>query len=330
MNDARIRVDLPAHPKTKKLIRRVGEGGAWRLICLFLWAASSRPDGNLSGMTREDIELAADWQGDEGAFVAALLEVGFLDGEDGCYRIHDWQEHNPWAAGAEARSEKARWLALCKHHGKKKAAQMMPEYAARLHDADEKDAPSKQEGKGVAATSMQAAENSSAPSPFPFPSPSPSPSVVRAEQPEPSELLDAVAAAPAPGKTPRPPAKPQTETELQAGCRETWSAYCGAYAQRYDVAPVRSAKVNSQVKQLVQTLGREEAPQVAAWFVQHPAQWYVTKGHDIGLLLTDITKLRTEWATGRVGTATAARQSDRRGAMGAAVQSLLAEMGEQG
>ena len=31
MIDARISVGLPAHPKTKKLIRRLGEGGAWRL-----------------------------------------------------------------------------------------------------------------------------------------------------------------------------------------------------------------------------------------------------------------------------------------------------------
>ena len=115
MIDARISVGLPAHPKTKKLIRRLGEGGAWRLVCLFLWVAQSRPDGDLSGMTGEDIELAADWQGEEGAFIKALIEVGFVDGEEGAYSVHDWEEHNPWAAGADARSEKSKWLALCKH-----------------------------------------------------------------------------------------------------------------------------------------------------------------------------------------------------------------------
>ena len=26
-------------------------------------------------------------------------------------RVHDWDEHNPWAAGASARSEKASWAA---------------------------------------------------------------------------------------------------------------------------------------------------------------------------------------------------------------------------
>lgn len=171
MIDARINVGLPAHPKTKKLIRRLGEGGAWRLVCLFLWVAQSRPDGDLSGMTGEDIELAADWQGEEGAFIKALIEVGFVDGEEGAYSIHDWQEHNPWAAGADARSEKSKWLALCKHHGREKAAEMMPAYAARLQESSKKDDQCKHEAHASSASSMHEAENSSAPSPSPLPSP---------------------------------------------------------------------------------------------------------------------------------------------------------------
>ena len=173
MIDARISVGLPAHPKTKKLIRRLGEGGAWRLVCLFLWVAQSRPDGDLSGMTGEDIELAADWQGEEGAFIKALIEVGFVDGEEGAYSIHDWQEHNPWAAGADARSEKSKWLALCKHHGRAKAAEMMPAYAARLQESSKKDDQCKHEAHASSASSMHEAENSSAPSPSPLPLPSP-------------------------------------------------------------------------------------------------------------------------------------------------------------
>lgn len=173
MIDARISVGLPAHPKTKKLIRRLGEGGAWRLVCLFLWVAQSRQDGDLSGMTGEDIELAADWQGEEGAFIKALIEVGFVDGEEGAYSIHDWQEHNPWAAGADARSEKSKWLALCKHHGRAKAAEMMPSYAARLQESSKKDDQCKHEAHASSASSTHEAENSSAPSPSPSPLPSP-------------------------------------------------------------------------------------------------------------------------------------------------------------
>lgn len=183
MMDARISVGLPSHPKTKKLVRRLGAAGAWKLVCLFLWAAANRPDGDLSGMSGEDIELSVDWDGEDGAFVDALRAVGFLDGGDCAYRIHDWSEHNPWAAGADARSEKAKWLALCKHHGRAKAAEMMPEYAARIRKADEsseKPASSTPTSTKDSATSMRAAENSSAPSPLPSPSPFQKPSEAKA------------------------------------------------------------------------------------------------------------------------------------------------------
>ncbi|WP_289241962.1 hypothetical protein [Delftia sp.] len=100
--DARISAGLPGHPKTKKLIRRLDDGAAWKLVCLFLWAADNRSDGDLSGMTDEDIELAIDWDGEEGAFVRVLAEVRFLDGEEGQRRIHDWSEHNPWPLAARS------------------------------------------------------------------------------------------------------------------------------------------------------------------------------------------------------------------------------------
>lgn len=130
--DARLSTGLPAHPKTKKLIRRVGEGGAWALVCLILWARANRPDGDLTGMTGEDIELAVDWRGEADALVAALVAVGFLDGTEGAYHLHDWTEHQPWAAGSEARSEKARWASLCRRHGRDEAARQMPDYAVKI------------------------------------------------------------------------------------------------------------------------------------------------------------------------------------------------------
>src|SRR5690625_2595966 len=135
--DARISTTFPAHPKTKKLRRRLGDSGHLACLYLFLWAAANRSDGDLSGMSDEDIELAVDWNGEDGAFVAEMVAVRFLDGEEGSYTIHDWEEHNPWAAGAAARSEKSRWAALCKQHGRREAARMMPEYAERLIDASQ-------------------------------------------------------------------------------------------------------------------------------------------------------------------------------------------------
>lgn len=175
-NDARVSTGLPGHPKTKKLIRRLGPAAGWSLICLILWARDNRPDGDLSGMSIEDIELAADWTGENDAFVAALNAVRFLDGEAGVYHLHDWEEHQPWAAGSEARSESARWKSLCRHHGRAGAAEQMPEYAAKLARSIQSDAGSKKSDAG----SIEAASNGNAgskkrvpPSPLPNPSPYP-------------------------------------------------------------------------------------------------------------------------------------------------------------
>lgn len=165
--DARVKVTLPDHPKTKKLIRKCGQAGAWNLIRLFLFAAANHPDGDLSGMDDDDIEIAADWQGDAGAFVAALVEVRFLTGEQGARSVHDWAEHNPWASGAGARSEKSRWAAICKQHGRQKAAEIMPEYAESLRPASQPDAS----GVPDSASGTPVARSGSAPSPSPSPSP---------------------------------------------------------------------------------------------------------------------------------------------------------------
>lgn len=171
--DARLSVGLPSHPKTKKLIRRLGAEGAWYLVRLILWTASTHSDGDLSGMSDEDIELAIDWPNASGALVAALLEVGFLDGTLGNLKFHGWAEHNPWAAGSKQRSEKSKWAALCKSIGKVEAARAMPDYAARHLLA----VPESTSG-------MPQAESSTAPSPKPLPFPIPIPIPLRAALPK--------------------------------------------------------------------------------------------------------------------------------------------------
>lgn len=90
----------------------------------------------------------------------------------------------------------------------------------------------------------------------------------------------------------------------------TFDAYSAAYEIRYHAPPVRNAKVNAQLAQLVQRLGAEEAPDVAAFYVRHNGAFYSQKGHPVGLLLADAEKLRMEWATNRPITATSARLAD--------------------
>lgn len=165
MTDARISPELPGHHKTKKLIRRLGDGAAWKLVCLHLWTASNRPDGDLSGMSAEDIELAVDWAGEPDAFVATLVEVGFIDETPAGYVLHDWAQHQPWVSGSNARSMKARWNAIKRHHGEAVADRQVPEYAAiRVCDDAGSNAPSNAGSKKKGATS-------NAPSPLPSPLP---------------------------------------------------------------------------------------------------------------------------------------------------------------
>ena len=135
-----------------------------------------------------------------------------------------------------------------------------------------------------------------------------------------AEVIDAAEAASSPKRR-----KSSLTPQMQEACRATWESYCDSYAGRYGVAPVKNAKVAGMVVSFVKRVPTTEAPDIAAWYVQHPGRFYVERGHVFDHLLKDAEKLRTEWATGRVVTTTAARQSDRRGAMASAVQNLLAE-----
>lgn len=118
-DDVRISVGLSGHHKTRKLKRQLGAEGCWSLVVLFLWTGSQRWDGTLYGMADDDIELAADWDGEPGVFVRALIAVGFLDGEPGLRAIHDWKEHNPYAASKGERIEKGKQAAAARWNGRK-------------------------------------------------------------------------------------------------------------------------------------------------------------------------------------------------------------------
>lgn len=114
-----------------------------------------------------------------------------------------------------------------------------------------------------------------------------------------------------PAGLPAAPPAVDSEAELQAACRATWTAYATAYRERHSVAPVRNAKVNANVRQIVQRLGHSEAPLVAAWFLTVNERYVVQNMHDLGALLAKCEAYRTQWATGRQVTEEAARQTDK-------------------
>jgi uncharacterized phage protein (TIGR02220 family) len=106
--DFRVLVTLPVHPKTKKLMRQLGDRSFYNLIRLWAWVAQNKPEGVLANMDKDDIEIAADWEGDEGLFVDTLIALRLVDCNEGVCEIHDWEINNGFAFGAAQRSEKAR------------------------------------------------------------------------------------------------------------------------------------------------------------------------------------------------------------------------------
>lgn len=195
--DIRLSINFWTHPKTVKLERRLGLEGVRSLQILWLWAARNRADGRLSKLDAEAIEIVADWRGANGKFVETALELVWLEEDDEGYRIHDWQEHNGWAAGADKRGDRARLGKLIqrrpdlaetlKNQG---VTGVSPEEYRRLVDLeDERQAEREpagclpQAGYKQAASKRQAEREQTgsrlqalAPAPAPSPAPSPSPS----------------------------------------------------------------------------------------------------------------------------------------------------------
>lgn len=99
-----------------------------------------------------------------------------------------------------------------------------------------------------------------------------------------------VADAPAPRKPKS--SKPPTEGT------EVWNAYRESMLKTWGMDPPRSAKTASQATQLVGLVGLEKAKELAAYYPTRRSQWYVTKGHPIGLLLTDHMALLRELSAG--------------------------------
>jgi hypothetical protein len=94
---------LRNHPKTKKAARLLGitcKELIGSLHFLWWWALDYAQDGDLTEYETEEIEDAADWEGERGKFLTVLLTCGtrnspgFLEHTgDGRLMIHDWWDY---------------------------------------------------------------------------------------------------------------------------------------------------------------------------------------------------------------------------------------------
>lgn len=102
-------------------------------------------------------------------------------------------------------------------------------------------------------------------------------------------------------------AVPSSDDLRLEACRAIWKQYADAYFNRYGTDPVRNAKVNGQVNQLLKRLGTE-SPMVAGYYVTLNDSFLIRSMHDFGLLLAKAEAYRTQWATGTHMNGTTARQ----------------------
>ena len=90
-------------------------------------------------------------------------------------------------------------------------------------------------------------------------------------------------------------------TQAKALRSATWQVFYAGYVKRYKVEPVKNKKINSQIKMLVERLGKD-APDVVGFYLTHPKAYYVSRMHDIGCCLSDAEALRTQWLRGKAVT----------------------------
>ena len=100
------------HPKVIKLARDLGTKQVYalgHLASLWTWVLRMAPDGNLSSFEDDDIEIAAQWEGEPGAFVEACVARKLLDRRGGALSVHDWEDFSGSLKAAErARNYRAR------------------------------------------------------------------------------------------------------------------------------------------------------------------------------------------------------------------------------
>ncbi len=109
MTDFRVCANFFTHLKTRKLQLRLGDAGTIAHLRLFAYAAEHRPSGELTGMTVEDVEVAAEWRGLPGSFVEELISLRLLDVSEvnQTLTIHNWRTHNQWVSESSGRIKNA-------------------------------------------------------------------------------------------------------------------------------------------------------------------------------------------------------------------------------
>ncbi len=109
MTDYRVNTGFLSHFKTKKLRKLHGSAGVEALQAIWSFAAENRADGVLRGIDRDDLQIIVEEFCQDDNLVENLCSIGFLERDEaGTFSIHDWVEHNAFAASAPERQFSSR------------------------------------------------------------------------------------------------------------------------------------------------------------------------------------------------------------------------------
>jgi hypothetical protein len=119
----RLDTTVLRNPKVRKLLNRLGATAVVCLLRVWVFCAESRTNGALADLDDQDVEhLVAEWEGDSGVFVAALIDLRLLErNSEGVLQVHDWTEHQPFLTTQSERSQrnselaKRRWAKYHSH-----------------------------------------------------------------------------------------------------------------------------------------------------------------------------------------------------------------------
>jgi len=98
---------------------------------------------------------------------------------------------------------------------------------------------------------------------------------------------------------PTAPRRRSSEPGMQTKTGPAWHAYATAMELRHGVRPSWNKRAAGCLAQFIGVVGCDDAPHIAAWYVDHNDRWYVQQGHDLRYLNRDAAKLRMEWMRGQ-------------------------------
>ena len=169
VSDIRLDVEFAEDFRTQKIMRKFGAEGALGLIFLMCYCAKHYPSDSgyfPKNFDEEDLLFACKVQLDRKDYVQMLLELEIIGKDNDRFFIREWDDMQPWAAEARARSEKAKKAAAARWKKDKKQGDKKKKKSSDQPEG-KPDAQAMHEHENGNPKNMPDADFSNAPSPSP-------------------------------------------------------------------------------------------------------------------------------------------------------------------